>query len=119
MFFLVLQRLAIEFILDILYFPVWWYTGGIIYVLGACGNFLSAANGLLAPGLWLKNIFVPMFGQYDLQGRLVSFFMRLMNVLFRSIGMFMWFLIVAVLLLLWIFVPLLVGYMLIVSWAGI
>jgi len=27
--------------------------------------------------VWLKNLFAPMFGQTDWQGRLISFFMRL------------------------------------------
>lgn len=115
MWFLVIERLAVEFILDLVYFPIWWYTGGIVYVFGVCRDFLSSANGFLAPGLWLKNIFVPMFGQYDLQGRLVSFFMRLMNVIFRSIGLFLWSLVILILFLLWIVVPLLIMYMFIIS----
>ncbi len=118
MWFLVFERLAIEAIIDVIYFPVWWYTAGVVYMLGICRNFLSTANGFLAPGLWLKNVFVPMFGQYDLQGRLVSFFMRLMNVIVRSLGLFIWFFVVLVFFLLWISVPLFVGYMFIISWGS-
>lgn len=115
MYFLVLQRLLIEFILDFFYFPVWWYTGGVAYALQACGNLISSANGLMAPGLWLKNIFVPMFGQHDWQGRMVSFLVRLANVIFRSLAMVVWLLVVFILFLFWVALPLFVGYMLIIS----
>jgi hypothetical protein len=41
-------------------------------------NFLHASfclgNAQFAPGLWFLNIFVPMFGQYDWQGRSGEFF---------------------------------------------
>ena len=118
MFFAVLPRLLLEFLLDIFYYPVWWYTGGLVYMVGAVGRVFSAGNSFLAPGLWLKNLFVPMFGQHDLQGRLVSFIIRLGNFLFRSFGLLLWSVIVLCLIVLWVFVPLFVLYMMIISLAA-
>ncbi len=115
MFFLVFPRLAAEFFLDLIYFPLWWYTGGILYILKTCGDLIKAGNQMLGPGLWLRNLFVPMFGQRDFQGRAVSVLIRFGNFVFRSIGLIMWLMIVFVLLLLWVMVPLLVGYMFILS----
>lgn len=115
MYIIILQRIAIDFCLHLIYFPVWWYTGGMKRAFLGTWNLLRMVNSYLAPGLWLKNIFVPMFGQRDWQGRLVSFFMRLVNVIFRFLGLFVWFWIVLLLFLLWPIFPLFVVTMLIIS----
>lgn len=115
MWLLVLQRIAIEFVLDIVYFPLWWYTGGVKWAFLYCLHFFKSANSYLAPGLWLNNIFVPMYAQTDIQGRLVSFIVRLGNVIIRGIGLLIWLVITLFLFSLWLLVPLLVVYMLLVS----
>ena len=111
----VFQRLVLEFILDFLLFPFWWYTVGAKRALTYCFNFFRSGNELLAPGLWLKNIFVPMFGQTDWQGRLVSFFMRLGNVIGRTIALLVWLILALALLSLWLAIPVFVFYMLVIS----
>lgn len=115
MWVLLAQRLALSALLDIVYFPLWWYTTGARRALLWCAARVGDANSQLAPGLWLKNIFVPMFGQSDLQGRLMSFFMRLMNVILRSIALLFWMFGVSLLFFGWILLPVGVGYMLAVS----
>lgn len=115
MWILVCQRLASEFFLDFLYFPLWWYSRGLFLHARNCWNLLSGANEQLAPGLWLRNIFVPMYGQYDWEGRFVSFFMRLVNIIGRSVALFLWLLIVMVLFLLWPVAPIVVVYFLGIS----
>lgn len=117
MFFLIFPRLLFEFVLDILYAPLWWYTGGIAYAINTAQNAVSAANTNLAPFMWLKNLFVPMFGQHDFQGRMVSVIMRFLNFIVRGVALFLWTVCVLGLLLLWVLVPLGVVYMLIVSLA--
>lgn len=37
--------------------------------------------------VWIKNIFVPMFGQHDWQSRLISVFMRLVQIIGRSLAL--------------------------------
>lgn len=41
----------------------------------------------LALDIWLKNIFVPMYGQRDAASRIISFLMRLVQIIFRFIIM--------------------------------
>ncbi len=106
MWILILQRLAIEALLDILYFPIWWYTGGVWRALLFCLDMLKEGNSNFAPGLWLSNIFVPMYGQYDWQGRIISFFMRLAQVLARTVGLFIWFVVCLIFFLVWLIIPL-------------
>lgn len=102
---LLFSKLIGQFFLDIFYFPIWWYSLGSKRVLSACFRMIEEGNSNLSPGLWLKNIFVPMFGQHDLQGRIMSFFMRLVNVIGRGFGLMVWIGIVFFLFLLWLFVP--------------
>ena len=105
MWFLVVQQLLIEAALEVIYFPVWWYSKGAKRVFLGCVNWIRSMNAQAAPGLWLKNIFVPMYGAYDLQGRLVSFFMRFVNVIGRSIWLFIASLFIFCLFLCWLVFP--------------
>ena len=92
-------------IFDIVYFPIWWYSVGAKKFLFACLDIIADGNSNFAPGLWLKNIFVPMFGQTDWQGRIMSFFMRLANVIGRGIALVFWICIVFCIFLLYLVVP--------------
>ena len=105
MWILVFQRLLIDFFIDIFYFPVWWYSAGAKRALIGCWHLIREANISMAPGLWLKNIFVPMFGQRDWQGRIMSFFMRLVNVIGRGIALFIWSASVFALFFIWLGFP--------------
>lgn len=111
MWIIVLQRITLEFVLDIIYFPLWWYTAGAKRVFLGCIHLFQSSNSYLAPGLWLKNIFVPMYAQYDIQGRLVSFLVRLGNVIVRSIGLLFTLASIVILFFLWILFPVTVIYM--------
>lgn len=105
MYLVIFQRLVIGSLLDLAYFPIWWYTGGAKHALFWCLDLLKNGNARLAPGLWLKNIFVPMYGQYDWQGKIISFFMRLVQIIFRSILLLVWAVFCFALFLIWFIFP--------------
>lgn len=119
MWLLIVQRLTIEFFLDIFYFPVWWYTAGAKRSLLFSFRVLQSGNQQLAPGLWLKNIFVPMYGQYDWQGRLMSFFMRSVNVVIRGFALLIWIVISFSFFFLWLMLPALTTWLLVLSLSSI
>ncbi|OGH85099.1 MAG: hypothetical protein A2493_00910 [Candidatus Magasanikbacteria bacterium RIFOXYC12_FULL_33_11] len=119
MFLILLQRMLLELLWDIVYFPIWWYSDGARRALLFCVDLVIDVNAMLAPGLWLKNIFVPMFGQSDFQGRLVSFMMRFFNFVFRSIGLFIWLILVVVLFFIWILLPMFVIFMFVDSFISL
>ena len=74
----------------IVLFPVWWYTRGLLVAAkGAAGAFASA-NRNIGFTVWLKNLFVPMYGETELSGRLVSFGVRLGVLGFRGLGVLAW-----------------------------
>jgi len=112
---IIAQRILVEFILDFFYFPIWWYTGGAKKVILFCAEFFLEANSYLAPGLWLRNILTPMYGQYDWQGRIMSFFMRLANVVIRFIGLFIWLLLTLLLFFIWMITPIFVVWRLLIA----
>lgn len=75
---------------DIVLFPVWWYTAGIAHMFGQLVYSAKKQAAFFAVGLWVKNLFVPMYGQYDWQGRIISFFVRLMQIVARSVAYVLW-----------------------------
>ena len=90
---------------DFLYTPVWWYTRGLWKQLrGVTGSFIRKQHDL-AIDVWLKNLFVPMYGQYDIVGRLISFFMRLVQIIGRAIVLLIWAALLLVWLMAWILIP--------------
>lgn len=72
---------------DVLMFPVWWYTDGLLRAGRSAWNFFTGTAQSLMIDVWLKNIFVPMFGRYDWQSRLISFVVRVAQVIARSVAL--------------------------------
>ena len=89
----------------IIYFPFWWYSIGFIRFLRYLGRFLKGREEELALFVWIKNIFRPMYGQEDLTGRLISFFMRLIQIIFRSIALMLFIILIVLLALAWLALP--------------
>jgi hypothetical protein len=115
MFLLFFQKLTFDFVLGVAYFPFWWYGVGAKGAFIKCLNIVRDANLILAPGLWVKFIFVPMFGQNDLQGRLMSVFMRGANIVVRGVALLFVFLFAFVLFVLWLALPAFIIYMFLIS----
>ena len=79
-----------EIIKNIFYFPFWWYSRGVWTLIIGLKNFLILREKSLALLVWVKNIFRPMYSQHDTAGILISFFVRLFQIIFRSIVMCFW-----------------------------
>lgn len=103
-------KILAKLVWDIFYFPFWWYGQGLLRFLVLIKNFIKDRERSLAFLVWLKNIGVPMYGQYDWQGRIISFFMRLVQIIARGLVMLFWLASVLALLLLWFALPLIIFY---------
>src|SRR3989344_3313066 len=97
-----LKLIAIDIIWDIAYWPVWWYTGGFMLAAYFIGEKGIEQENFCGVRIWLKNLFVPMFGQYDWQGRIISFVVRFGNVVIRGIGLLIWLVVSLFFFSLWV-----------------
>lgn len=96
--------------MDLVYFPVWWYSWGFLDFLTWLKNFLIQKERGLSFFVWLKNIFTPMYGQKDVTGILISVFMRVIQIIFRGVILLFWLLFCVVIFIAWIFMPLVIVY---------
>jgi len=99
---LILQKFIWENVRDLATFPFWWYSRGLKEVFFILLHSIKRANENLGVGLWITNLFNPMYGQHDWQGRIISFFMRLIQIIARSVAFVVWFVLAIMLLLLWV-----------------
>ncbi|MEI6378764.1 MAG: hypothetical protein WCO55_03825 [Candidatus Falkowbacteria bacterium] len=92
---------------EALYFPLWWYSQGFLGLSAVVFGYLGNEFQALAIKVWLTNLFVPMYGQHDFASRLISFFMRLVQIFFRFIYWLVLVCLALSLLLLWLAAPVL------------
>ena len=100
-------RLIVQIIGKILYFPVWWYTVGLSRFVRNAWQFLRNREKSLSLLVWAKNLFVPMYGQRDWAGRLISFLVRIVQIIARGLAVFFWLMFIILVILLWLIVPIL------------
>ncbi len=88
--------------------PVFWYTRGAYDAFVYCWRLIVRRWKSLALGVWIVNIFVPMYAQHDIAGTLISFFMRIIQIIARGIVMIIWTVLVAVIFVAYLVAPVLV-----------
>jgi len=103
-------KILVDLLRDILYFPLWWYSRGLKQLAIKLKNFLVNKERSLALFVWMKNIFRPMYAQYDWAGILISFFVRLFQITVRGIFMLGWLGLALFALCLWLILPVLAIY---------
>ena len=99
------KYILVEVVLDVVYFPIWWYSVGFVKLLRMCAERLANTARNLALGIWVRNMFTPMFGQYDWQGRMISFMMRVVMLVYKLVVFFVWILLLLILIAVWIAGP--------------
>jgi hypothetical protein len=108
-------KIFLQFLGDILYFPLWWYSRGFWGVLQWAGRFLGQrlrGTGLL---VWLKNWFTPMYGQHDWAGVMISFLVRGVQIVIRAFIMCFWLVYTLAAIILWLAAPVYAIYQLILQ----
>lgn len=78
----------------IIAFPVWWYTVGFVHMAAWAAHSVRNVSRNLGLSIWVRNLFVPMYGEHGIEGRLISFFMRLVMIIGRGMGVLVWSVIV-------------------------
>lgn len=117
----VLDVLITEVAVSVVRFPIWWYSTGFRRVASSAVNALRYRSEEFAFGLWMKNLFVPMYGQVDLTGKIISVFMRIVVLIGRGIAFCIEAALYAVGLACWLLAPFLIALFLglnLAAWAG-
>lgn len=105
MAFALLKFIFIDILLDVLVTPIWWYTAGLMETLQKLSRALREGANIIGITIWARSLFKPMYGEYSWQGRIVSFFMRCVVLMFMCIQMIVWLCILLVLLFIWLALP--------------
>lgn len=95
---------------DLVFFPIWWYSQGLFMFVKKLLEFLQNQQKSLALMVWIKNIFKPMYGQTDWQGMMISIFIRIVQIILRSLIMIFWILVTLIMLIFWVSIPFIVIY---------
>ena len=86
-----MMRLVLtELIGGFLALPMWWYTRGLSVMSEWLRRTVRDASQMLALGVWVQNLFVPMYGETEWSGRLISFGVRLVMIFVRGIAVAFW-----------------------------
>ena len=104
------KYIIVDLVGDILYWPIWWYSKGLIKATKGSLNAVINQERSLGLTIWVKNIFTPMFGQYDIEGRIISFFARLIQIIARGLILIIWSILVLIFYIVWLILPVLVVY---------
>lgn len=113
----ILKIILIDFfVYGILYFPIWWYSRGLYKALLRCFRIFYDSFENTGLSMQIRYLFKPMYGQRDVAGILISFFMRLIIVIFKLICVMFVFILCSFLFILWIILPFVVIYGIIVNY---
>ncbi len=111
----IIKLLFVDTLLSIFYFPIWWYGPGLKKrFLGFRGHVKKLFKAL-ALKIMFANYFKPMFGEYSRTGRMISFFMRTILLIWRLFLFLIGSLGLLVLFLIWTVWPILAVWRVIVE----
>jgi hypothetical protein len=102
------KSFVIDLLKEVLYFPIWWYTAGLKRTVLYIWNSIRSSFNNLALPIMFKNLFKPMFGQYDREGRIISFFMRIILTISRLVVFILFIIFYILLLIIWVVIPIII-----------
>src|SRR3989304_987660 len=85
-----LRAVFVQTTREFLLLPFWWYTEGFLKMLALWRQSIGNVSATFGLGIWVKNLFVPMYGDTSFVGRLISFGIRFFMILIRGFGVMMW-----------------------------
>lgn len=87
---MVLRLIFSEFFGGFLALPFWWYGRGLAIMAAWVRRSVREASELFALGVWVRNVFVPMYGETEWSGRLISFLIRIAMIVARGAAVALW-----------------------------
>ena len=87
---MVLRLVLAELFGGIASLPGWWYARGLSIVTAWFRKTVRNASETFSLGVWVKNLFVPMYGETEWSGRVISFFVRFAMIFMRGAAVAAW-----------------------------
>lgn len=112
------RLIFVDLLGSVAWFPVWWYTKGFTLIRTKAWAALRYRSQSYGFKIWIRNFFVPMYGQHDITGKLVSVFMRFIVLIGRSIAIVVEAVIYGAGLLLWLAAPAVLSLLALSSFAA-
>lgn len=110
MFGQTLRFIVSDLILNVLYFPVWWYTTGALRVLRLIGRELQSFTESFRLRTLFQFLWQPMFGLTDPWSRVISVGVRLGHFFVLSLFTLVYTIMLFALFLVWLLLPAFIVY---------
>ncbi|MBI3963796.1 MAG: hypothetical protein HY341_02240 [Candidatus Kerfeldbacteria bacterium] len=99
-----LRFIAVDLVWEFLYLPIWWYTRGVMrmarYVRDQVADLVDSLGFLIL----VRNFTKPMFGDYTRSGKIISFFIRLIQIVIYAVIIAVWCVVLAIVFVGWLLV---------------
>jgi len=86
----VTQQVLLDFMRELFFLPLWWYSIGFLRVASWCIDSVKSTTESSGIVIWIKNWFVPMYGEVGFSGKLISFGMRSVIIALKGIMIAVW-----------------------------
>lgn len=90
---------------NVLFWPVWWYSVGFWGFLKKRRDSIRNFEEEIGLTIWVVNWGKPMFGQYDVPGRIISFVFRTGGIIFKAVQLIVYLIIQMLLIVGWLVLP--------------
>lgn len=100
----------IDVIGNIFYFPIWWYSKGLLRVILWYKNGITDFANYLAIPILFKSLFKPLFGMNDIVSRIISIVLRFVYFFVLMIVMVIYLILLTVFVLAYMLLPLFIAY---------
>lgn len=98
----------VDLVWGLVFFPLWWYSRGLLRMVKVCYGAITEERRTLAIAVWAKNLFVPMYGTRDIWGRLISFFIRAVQIIGRLLVLVIYTVLVVIVFFGYLILPVLI-----------
>ena len=104
----IFKLIFVDLILEIIYFPFWWYSSGLYKTGVFCLQKIKEQWNNMGLSIHFRFLFKPMYAQRDFAGRAISFFIRTIQLIFKLFSFLVFILVFLVIILLWIVLPIII-----------
>lgn len=87
---MIMRLILTELVGGFLALPVWWYTRGLSIMSDWVRRTIREASEMFALGVWVRNLFVPMYGETEWSGKIISFGVRIAMIFVRGVAVAFW-----------------------------